>query len=123
MNLSGIVSTFLALACVIISIVLGGKFSDFLDIKSVLIVVGGVVFTIGASYPMSMLKNLMKSLKIALSNDKNDLGADIDYIVETANVARRNGLLALEELTDDMKDPFLKKGILLVVDGSDPELI
>lgn len=123
MNLTGIISTFLGFACVVVSILFNGKLSDFLDPASVFIVVGGVVFTIGASYPVDMLKNLVKSLKIAMRNDKSDLGADIDYIVEIANVARKNGLLALEELTDDMKDPFLKKGILLVVDGSDPELI
>lgn len=123
MSFSTIISTLLGFVCVIVSILLNGKILDFYDVPSIFIVVGGVVFSIGASYPLDMLKNLLKSLRIAARNDKNDLGADIDYIVEIANVARRNGLLALEELTDDMKDPFLKKGILLVVDGSDPELI
>ena len=123
MNLSTIISTVLGLACVIVSIMFSGKISDFFDPPSIFIVVGGVVFTIGASYSLDMLKNLLKSIRIAMKNDVMDLGADIDYLFEIANVARRNGLLALEELTSDMKDPFLKKGILLVVDGSDPELI
>ncbi|MGE4353951.1 MAG: motility protein A [Oscillospiraceae bacterium] len=123
MNVTTIISALLGFACVIASIMFNGKLSSFIDLSSIFIVVGGVVFTIGASYPMDMLRNLMKSIRIAFKNDQINLGADIDYIFDIANVARRNGLLALEELTDEMTDPFLKKGILLVVDGSDPELI
>ena len=41
----------------------------------------------------------------------------------TFNVARKEGLLSLEEAATDLEDPFLKKGILLIVDGTDPELV
>jgi Flagellar motor component len=123
MNFSTIISLVLGFACVAFSIAMSGNLSDFYDPASIFIVMGGVIFTVGASYPMDMLKNLMKSLRLVLKKDKTDYGADIDEIVEIANVARVNGLLALEEQTDEMTDPFLKKGIYLVVDGSDPELI
>ena len=52
-----------------------------------------------------------------------DLSKDVDNIIYIANIARREGILALEESVSQMDDPFLKKGIMLIVDGSDPELV
>ena len=47
----------------------------------------------------------------------------IQKIIELSNVARKEGLLSLEEAASDLNDEFLKKGILLIVDGTDPELV
>lgn len=47
----------------------------------------------------------------------------INKIIELSNVARKGGLLSLEEAAGDMDEPFLKKGIFLIVDGTDPELV
>ena len=47
----------------------------------------------------------------------------IRKIIDLSNVARKEGLLSLEEAAADMDDAFLKKGILLMVDGTDPELV
>ena len=47
----------------------------------------------------------------------------IGKIIELSNVARKEGLLSLEEAATDLEEPFLKKGILLIVDGTDPELV
>ncbi|MBR3769752.1 MAG: MotA/TolQ/ExbB proton channel family protein, partial [Lachnospiraceae bacterium] len=49
--------------------------------------------------------------------------ASIKNIIDLANVARKEGLLALEEAANNIEDPFLKKGVMLVVDGTDPELV
>jgi chemotaxis protein MotA len=68
---------------------------------------------------MRTVKAVAKSFKKSNIN----LDDDINKIVDIANIARRNGLLALEEMTGTLDDPFLKKGILLVVDGSDPDLL
>ena len=54
---------------------------------------------------------------------KVDFQADIENIVKIANVARREGILALEETVNEMNDPFMQKGIMLIIDGSDPELV
>jgi chemotaxis protein MotA len=123
MNISTIASLILGFACIIISIVTSGYLSDYFDPASILITIGGTICSTVASYSLTRIKSLFKALKVAFSENKIDYDKDIDTIVEIANVARRNGLLALEELTDDMDEPFLKKGILLVVDGSNPELI
>ena len=47
----------------------------------------------------------------------------ITNIINLSNVARKEGLLALEEAASDIEDEFLKKGIMLIVDGTDPELV
>lgn len=123
MNISYTLSVVLGFVCVFISIQIGGNISDFLDLPSVFIVFGGVIFTTVASYPMDRIKSLLKSIRVLIKNKQYDLGADIDKIVEIANVARRNGILALEEMAEGLDEPFLKKGIQLAVDGSDLELI
>lgn len=123
MNLFTLLSMVIGFVCVIISIMMKGNLMDFLDPASIFIVLGGVICATCASFSVERMKSLMQAIKIAFSKSQVDLSADIDKIVEIANIARRNGLLALEDLTGEMDEPFLKKGILLVVDGSDPELI
>ncbi len=109
--------------CVVISIMTTGNLMDFVDVGSVFVVFGGVLGATIASYSSEQLKSVRQAVGIAMKREKLDIDADIDNIISIANVARRDGLLALEEMTDSMQDPFLKKGIMLVVDGSDPELI
>lgn len=110
-------------ACIIVSVATSGNIMDFWSGSSLFIVLGGTLFSTVASYSFSELKCVLKSVKVAFAKENVDLNGDIEYIIKIANIARRDGLLALEELTDEMKDPFLKKAIMLVVDGSDPELI
>ncbi|NLF34892.1 MAG: motility protein A [Clostridiales bacterium] len=123
MNLFTVFSLIGGISCIALSIVASGSIMDFLDLPSVFVVFGGVFGATMASFSAERIKRLLKALKVAFEKGRVDLNADIEKIIEIANTARRNGLLALEELTEDMEDPFLKKGILLVVDGSDPELI
>ena len=52
-----------------------------------------------------------------------DHGAVIRQIIDLSNVARKEGLLALEEVAGNLDDEFMKKGILLIVDGTEPELV
>ncbi len=119
-TLLGIVAGF---ACVVISILLGGEIKGFLDVKSVFIVVGGVISATVASFPMKRITNLGKALKSAFKKDTTNIQEDVEMLITLANTARREGILALEGATDEITDPFLKKGIMLIVDGSDPELI
>jgi chemotaxis protein MotA len=123
MSISTVLSLFLGVVCVIVSIYMGGGLGAFIDGPSVFIVVGGVVCSTVASFSPERMKRLMKALKVAFKKQQVDLSKDIDLIVDIANNARRNGLLALEEMAEDMNEPFLKKGILLVVDGYDQELL
>jgi chemotaxis protein MotA len=102
---------------------LDGNVADFLNIPSVFIVFGGVIASTIVSYPMESLKNLGKLIGNAFKVKKVDYQSDIENIVKIANIARREGILALEESVKEMNDPFMQKGIMLIIDGSDPELV
>ncbi len=123
MNIVTILGIVGGFACIVISILTTGNIIDFFDPGSIFVVIGGTLGATIASFSTDRLKRTIAAVKFAFHKSTVDLNADIENIITIANVARRDGLLALEEMTDDMKDPFLTKAIMLVVDGSDPELI
>lgn len=124
MNLTLIMGWGVAIGCTIASIIMAGAgIMDFIDGPSIFIVVGGTLGALIASTPMADMKKLMTLVKIAFNGATVDLGKQIDDIVEMANVARKNGLLALEDRVSGMDDPFLKNGVMLILDGTDPELV
>jgi len=102
---------------------ISGDLSLFWDKASVFIVVGGVIASTIISYPMGVLKNLIKTIGIAFKQNKVDLNKDLELIINLANIARREGILQLEETVSTMDDPFIKKGVMLIIDGADPELV
>lgn len=114
-----------SMAAVIYGIFTGppGAIWNFWDLPSVFITIGGTVFSVILSFPAESLKNMVKAVGLTFKKQDFDINTDIDMIIDIANVARKEGLLALEDAINDANDPFLKKGIMLIVDGSDPELI
>ncbi|MBE6913457.1 MAG: motility protein A [Ruminococcaceae bacterium] len=121
MNL--IIGIILAATSVVVTILMSGDLKSFWSLSSAFIVLGGTIFSTVASFSFPQLKSAVKAIGIAFRKEDDNLREDIDVIINLANIARRDGLLALEELMDEMKDPFMKKAIMLVVDGSDPEMI
>lgn len=113
----------LGFACIAISISLAGEMSAFIDFKSVLIVLGGTIASTIVSYPGKMLKSLKTVYTNAFKKKNIDLNEDIELVIQIANIARREGLLALEDAMEEIENPFLKKGIMLIVDGADTELV
>jgi chemotaxis protein MotA len=65
----------------------------------------------------------LKSFKLVLKTLPSNEEDTIKTIIGLSNVARKEGLLALEEAANGLEDEFLKKGVLLIVDGTDPELV
>jgi chemotaxis protein MotA len=107
----------------IVSILLAGRLSLFFDAASVMIVFGGVIASMLISYPIDKFLQGLKTIKYAFSNVVLDPKQLIEQINELALIARKDGLLALEEKAQALPDPFLKKGILLIVDGTEPDLV
>ena len=95
----------------------------FVSPASALIVFGGIFASTVFAVKFDKFLEAMKSVGIVFRPPVLDPAASIDKIVALANTARKEGVLALEESTEVMDDPFLKKGIMLVVDGTDPELV
>lgn len=98
------------------------KISNFWDVQSVFIVVGGTFAALIASYPARVLKQLPKQFKIILKNPYNPMEF-IDQLHELAIIARKNGLLALEEKANSMADPFFREGLMLIVDSTTPQQV
>ena len=97
--------------------------ANFIDIPSVLITFGGAFC---ATLAMNSIKSYVGGLKsFTLIFKPNAINSSeiITKIIGLSNVARKEGLLSLEEAASDINDDFLKKGILLIVDGTDPELV
>lgn len=95
----------------------------FFNVPSVLITFGGTFMCVLASSPLKDFINGLKSFMLILKVPKVDEAAVIHQIIDLSNIARKEGLLALEESANALEDEFMKKGILLIVDGTDPELV
>ena len=76
-----------------------------------------------AGYQIPDYINGLKAMSITLKTPSFNTSSIISKIIELSNVARKEGLLSLEEAAGDLDDAFLQKGINLVVDGTDPELV
>lgn len=109
--------------CVVVGILLSGDLISFWDPTSVFVTIGGTFSALVISFPVKQIKDTLKSLKIAFGKDTFDPTQNIKQIIDLANIARKEGLLALENLLEDIKNPFLRKGIMLIVDGSNSELV
>lgn len=96
---------------------------NFIDPPSIFITFGGSIFCILASYSLKNFVEGLKSFKLVLKVPTINTPEMIEKIIELSNIARKEGLLSLEEAAADLDDEFLKKGILLIVDGTDPELV
>src|SRR3954454_24643274 len=99
----------------------GGNPASLIEPSAFVLVVGG---TIGATMAGLLLKDttgLAGVVKNALLGKVHQSDDSIKQVIEFAETARREGLLALEESAKNIDDPFLKMGIEMAVDGTDPE--
>lgn len=127
MDIASLVGMVVALVLVVFSIVADKGFTaikGFLEWKSALITFGGAfmgMMVTQASIPefIRKLKSITLIFKVQVSNELET----IQTVIKLSNVARKEGLLQLEELANGMDDAFMKKGLLLIVDGTDPELV
>lgn len=95
----------------------------FVDPASIMIVIGCTFAVIVASFPSKAVMSAPKHFKILLNAKKHNPNYYIDQLVELAQKARKDGLLALEELANQQEDPFFKQAIMLIVDANDPDRV
>ena len=97
----------------------GGHVSSILQLTAAMIVFGGTIGAVMVSFP---IKEFIRGIKMGagtLTQKKSDLQQILDQIVDLAGVARRDGVLALEQRLPELKDPFLKRAVGFIVDGVD----
>lgn len=101
----------------------GGHLESLVNGPAFVIVVGG---TLGAALLQTPVTTFFHSLRLlgwVLFPPRVKFREDVEKVVEWSSIARREGLLGLEALVDEEKDDFAKKGLQLLVDGSEPEVI
>src|ERR1700754_822364 len=76
---------------------------------------------VGANF--GAIKGIPKSYMLVFNSPVHDLNAKVAELVGYAESARRDGLLALDEMTSSIEDPFTRKGLQLGVGGTDPDLV
>lgn len=125
MDIITIISLLFSFAALIGAYILeGGVFGALLQPTAALIVFGGTIGATATSFPMSALKNIIKIIKKAFSAKKIDRVQILNTFMELSNIARKEGLLALEhELETRDLDDLTKTGIKLVVDGADEDVL
>lgn len=124
MDISAFLFLLLGFGSLIIAFVLdGGSPGALMAPTAAMIILGGTIGAVGVSYPINELKRIPKILKVFVSPQKRDLAALVNFFKDISYKTRKNGLLSLEtEISeDDSMDPFIKKGLQLVVDGVDPQ--
>lgn len=99
----------------------GGNPMALFNIPSIVIVIGGTIATAFISFPMSRVLGLAQVLMHAFFERGHDPRHTADLLVSMAEQSRREGLLSLEARAQAVTDPFIKKGLLLMIDGTDPE--
>jgi chemotaxis protein MotA len=101
-----------------------GKLGGFLDLPSVFVVILGSLFgSMMVAQNVKQWLTALKAAKLVFTLPKGAPSELINQLVGFAETARRDGILALENVTDDIQDDYLVRGIRLAVDGTDPELI
>ncbi|WP_100012158.1 flagellar motor protein MotP [Lentibacillus sediminis] len=97
--------------------------TSFLDIASIFIVIGGLVASMLISFNTGQIRMANRVIREAFNQSEQRLPDLIRLFIRLSERARREGLLALENELEDVKDPFIEKGILLAVDGIEPDVI
>ncbi len=123
MDINTVIGVILGFALIAIAIVLGGSPEAYIDIPSIMIVGGGSIAALLSAFPLSKVMGLPGALQKTLKPGASDPFEMITQLVSFAEVARRDGILAPEGMTEEMKDDLLILGIKMAVDGTDPDLI
>src|ERR671926_332361 len=94
-----------------------------MNLPSAMIVFGGTIGTVLVAFPMERVTKLGKVLGVAFRSNATSERDLVNLFVQLSERARREGLLALESEAQTIHDQSIQKGVLLVVDGTDPELV
>lgn len=102
----------------------GGKLGALFALTAAMIVFGGTIGAVGVSFPIYKIKRLPKIFGVAFKTQKSDAVESLKYFVNISKKTRQNGLLSIEsEISDNSIEPFVKKGLQLIVDGTEPAVV
>jgi chemotaxis protein MotA len=99
----------------------GGKLSQVLQPTAAMIVFGGTTGAVLIQFPISVVGKAVRYLARVFFQPKQDATATVRQLVKFANQARREGMVSLDNKLDEIREPFLKKSLMLAVDGTEPQ--
>jgi len=105
------------------AIMMGGPLMIFIDIPSMLITIGGSTCALLITFPLGKVKSVIGITKKALFSGSLDLVPWYTTLIDMATIARRDGILALEEKLSGISDDFLRRGLQMIVDGSPADAV
>jgi len=125
MDVMTLIGVVIAFGSILLGYILAsGSVLALLKLTSALIVIGGTIGATMISFPSKTLKKLPKLIVLAFKKKEFDLMQHIVYFKEVSIKTRKAGLLSLDsELTSSSLDPFIKKGLQMVVDGIEPSSV
>jgi len=124
MDILSITGILLAVSAILLGIVLdGGDISSLVNVPALIIVFGGTFGATFLQFPPAIFVRSMKMLSWVLMPKETNLSAQIDKVIYWSYLARKEGLLGLENALPNEKDPFIKKGLQLLIDGNDHDAI
>ncbi len=123
MDLATVVGLVLTLALLFGAMAMGVGIGAYIDVPSLLIVFGGTTGVLMIGFKMDQIKSLVKYFMIAIKPPQENLPELIKKMVDYSTKARRDGILALESDANNESNEFLKKGLSMAVDGSEPDTI
>lgn len=121
MDLATIIGLLGAIGLIVMTMMMSGDLAMFINLPSTVIVFGGSIFAVMAKYGLGQFLGAGKVAAKSFVTKVSDPAELIDEVVTMADAARKGGLLALEGM--DVSNEFLSKGIQLLVDGHDPEVV
>ena len=127
MDLASIIGLISGAVVVVFGIVSGDQgfpaLGNFYDLPSIIITIGGTLTCMLTSNTLADYIAGFKSITLVMKTHQVNEGEIIKKIIDLSNIARKEGLLQLEEAANELDDEFMKKGILLIVDGTEPDLV
>ncbi|OZG72867.1 flagellar motor protein [Hahella sp. CCB-MM4] len=124
MDILSIVGVLIAFVAIIGgNIIEGGEVSALLNLPAAMIVVGGTIGAISLQHSAPVLKRSLIQFGWVFLPPYINFQSGIDKLINWSMVARKEGLLGLEEIAEKEPDPFSRKGLQLLVDGAEPESI
>jgi chemotaxis protein MotA len=124
MDIATIIGILLGIGLVLSAIMLNGPLASFVDIASASVVLGGTAAAVLTSFPLAQVLRVFGVVKKAFFSAPADPLIHVQSLLKLAEVARRDGILSLEnQLAEGGYDPFLAQGLRMAIDGQDPAVI
>lgn len=123
MDIATIVGIVVGLGLIVFTIVTGEGAKMFLHVPSMMIVFGGSIAATLVSFTLKEVLGVANVIKKTFFADSFDGGVLIEQVVALSKKARKEGLLAIDKDVNEISDAFLRSGMEMVVDGTEPELI